>query len=147
MNILNKIWNKIKEYKTSIIIYFIMLTISIGLDIVMGGFNSIKYIAYAILFIVLITIMIVYKQQIKNAVDQAIENNKLYFKKKYKVTIIMYFMLLAVSIVSDIIFAPLCPFGSGFNIAKYIIYGLVLIIIIALLKKYKEKIKDIIKDI
>lgn len=147
MNVLKKIWDKVKEYKAGIIIYFIMLAVSIGTDMFMGGFNPPKYTAYAVLFIVLIAVMIFYKQKIKNALDQAIENHKLYFLKKYKITVIIYLMMLSVSIVSDIFFAHLCPFGSGFSIIKYIIYALVLIIIIALLKKYKEKIKEIIKDI
>lgn len=140
MNVLKIIWNKIKEYKASIIIYFIMLLVSVGGDLIIGGLNPTKYIAYVVLFIALIAVMTFYKQKIKNAIDQAIENHKLYYLKKYKITIIMYFTLLSVSIVSDLIF-------GGFNIAKYIIYALVLIIIIALLKKYKEKIKEIIKDI
>uniref|UniRef100_UPI0026212F5E hypothetical protein n=1 Tax=Brachyspira sp. TaxID=1977261 RepID=UPI0026212F5E len=102
MNILKRIWDKIKEYKASIILYFIMLIVSVGTDIFMGGFNPPKYIAYAFLFAVLLIVMKVYKQKINNALDQAIENNKLYFLKKYKITVIMYLMMLAVSISSDI---------------------------------------------
>ena len=64
-NFLIKIWEKIKEYRAVIIMYLMMLAVSIISDIVFGGFNIIKYIAYAVLLAILVIVMVVYKDKIK----------------------------------------------------------------------------------
>ena len=68
-----KIWDRIKQYKAVIIMYLMMLIVSIISDIVFGGFNIIKYIAYAVLLAILVIVMIVYKDKIKQTIDD-IEN-------------------------------------------------------------------------
>ena len=71
--ILIAIWNKIKQYRAVIIMYLMMLIVSIISDIVLGGFNIIKYIAYAVLLAILVIVMVVYKDKIKQAIDD-VEN-------------------------------------------------------------------------
>lgn len=78
--ILIAIWNKIKQYRAVIIMYLmpigtysVMLIVSIISDIVLGGFNIIKYIAYAVLLAILVIVMVVYKDKIKQAIDD-VEN-------------------------------------------------------------------------
>ncbi|WP_052768076.1 hypothetical protein [Brachyspira hyodysenteriae] len=72
-NFLIKIWNKIKQYRAVIIMYLMMLAVSIVSDIMFGGFNIIKYIAYAVLLTILVIVMVVYKDKIKQAIDD-VEN-------------------------------------------------------------------------
>lgn len=72
-NFLIKIWNKIKQYRAVIIMYLMMLAVSIVSDIMFGGFNIIKYIAYAVLLAILVIVMVVYKDKIKQAIDD-VEN-------------------------------------------------------------------------
>lgn len=72
-NFLIKIWDKIKQYRAVIIMYLMMLIVSIVSDIVFGGFNIIKYIAYAVLLTILVIVMVVYKDKIKQAIDD-VEN-------------------------------------------------------------------------
>uniref|UniRef100_UPI003EE5EFB2 hypothetical protein n=1 Tax=Brachyspira catarrhinii TaxID=2528966 RepID=UPI003EE5EFB2 len=57
--------------------------------------------------------------------------------KKYRAAVIMYLVMLAVSIVSDIFF-------GGFNILKYISYAVLLTIFIIIMIIYKDKIKETI---
>ncbi|MCZ9850155.1 hypothetical protein [Brachyspira hyodysenteriae] len=72
-NFLIKIWDKIKQYRAVIIMYLMMLAVSIVSDIMFGGFNIIKYIAYAVLLTILVIVMVVYKDKIKQAIDD-VEN-------------------------------------------------------------------------
>lgn len=72
-NFLIKIWDKIKQYRAVIVMYAMMLVVSIVSDIMFGGFNIIKYIAYAVLLFILVIIMVVYKDKIKQAIDD-VEN-------------------------------------------------------------------------
>ena len=79
-NFLIKIWGKIKQYRAVIIMYLMMLVVSIVSDIMFGGFNIIKYIAYAVLLAILVIVMVVYrvcvplgKDKIKQAIDD-VEN-------------------------------------------------------------------------
>lgn len=72
-NFLIKIWSKIKQYRAVIIMYLMMLAVSIVSDIMFGGFNIIKYIAYAVLLTILVIVMVVYKDKIKQAIDD-VEN-------------------------------------------------------------------------
>ena len=72
-NFLIKIGDKIKQYRAVIIMYLMMLAVSIVSDIMFGGFNIIKYIAYAVLLAILVIIMVVYKDKIKQAIDD-VEN-------------------------------------------------------------------------
>ena len=71
--ILIAIWNKIKQYIAVIVMYAMMLVVSIVSDIMFGGFNIIKYIAYAVLLAILVIVMVVYKDKIKQAIDD-VEN-------------------------------------------------------------------------
>ena len=71
--ILIAIWNKIKQYRAVIVMYAMMLVVSIVSDIMFGGFNIIKYIAYAVLLFILVIVMVVYKDKIKQAIDD-VEN-------------------------------------------------------------------------
>ena len=71
--ILIAIWNKIKQYRAVIVMYAMMLVVSIVSDIMFGGFNIIKYIAYAVLLAILVIVMVVYKDKIKQAIDD-VEN-------------------------------------------------------------------------
>ena len=80
INFFKKIWDKIKQYRAVIIMYLmpigtysVMLAVSITSDVIFGGFNIIKYIAYAVLLAILVIIMIVYKDKIKQAIDD-VEN-------------------------------------------------------------------------
>lgn len=73
INFFKKIWEKIKQYRAVIIMYLMMLAVSIVSDIVFGGFNIIKYIAYAVLLTILVIIMLVYKDKIKQIIDD-VEN-------------------------------------------------------------------------
>lgn len=68
-----KIWNKVKQYRAVIIMYLMMLVVSVVSDIVFGGFNIIKYTAYALLLVILVIVMIVYKDKIKETIDK-VEN-------------------------------------------------------------------------
>ena len=79
-NFLITIWGKIKQYRAVIIMYLMMLAVSIVSDIMFGGFNIIKYIAYAVLLAILVIIMVVYKDKIKQAIDDVENkvNDKLY---------------------------------------------------------------------
>ena len=72
-NFLKKILGKIKQYRAVIVMYAMMLVVSIVSDIMFGGFNIIKYIAYAVLLAILVIIMVVYKDKIKEAIDD-VEN-------------------------------------------------------------------------
>ena len=72
-NFLIKIWGKIKQYRAVIVMYLMMLVVSIVSDVLFGGFNIIKYIAYAVLLAILVIIMVVYKDKIKQAIDD-VEN-------------------------------------------------------------------------
>lgn len=72
-NFLIKIWSKIKQYRAVIIMYLMMLAVSIVSDIMFGGFNIIKYIAYAVLLTILVIVMVIYKDKIKQAIDD-VEN-------------------------------------------------------------------------
>ncbi|MEI0702829.1 hypothetical protein [Brachyspira intermedia] len=79
-NFLIKIWDKIKQYRAVIIMYLmpigtysVMLAVSIVSDIMFGGFNIIKYIAYAVLLTILVIVMVIYKDKIKQAIDD-VEN-------------------------------------------------------------------------
>ena len=72
-NFLIKIWDKIKQYRAVIIMYLMMLAVSIVSDIMFGGFNIIKYIAYAVLLTILVIVMVIYKDKIKQAIDD-VEN-------------------------------------------------------------------------
>lgn len=72
-NFLIKIWGKIKQYRAVIVMYLMMLAVSITSDVIFGGFNIIKYIAYAVLLAILVIIMVVYKDKIKQAIDD-VEN-------------------------------------------------------------------------
>ena len=72
-NFLKKILGKIKQYRAVIVMYAMMLVVSIVSDIMFGGFNIIKYIAYAVLLFILVVIMVVYKDKIKQAIDD-VEN-------------------------------------------------------------------------
>lgn len=86
-NFLITIWGKIKQYRAVIIMYLmpigtysVMLAVSIVSDIMFGGFNIIKYIAYAVLLAILVIVMVVYrvcvplgKDKIKQAIDD-VEN-------------------------------------------------------------------------
>ncbi|CCG55770.1 hypothetical protein WESB_0299 [Brachyspira pilosicoli WesB] len=71
--IISSIWEKIKKYRSAVIIYLVMLLVSVMSDVFFGGFNLLKYIAYAILLAIFIIVMIVYKDKIKQAIDD-IEN-------------------------------------------------------------------------
>ena len=73
INFFKKIWDKIKQYRAVIIMYLMMLVVSIVSDVLFGGFNIIKYIAYAVLLAILVIIMVVYKDKIKQAIDD-VEN-------------------------------------------------------------------------
>lgn len=73
INFFKKIWDKIKQYRAVIIMYLMMLAVSITSDVIFGGFNIIKYIAYAVLLAILVIIMVVYKDKIKQAIDD-VEN-------------------------------------------------------------------------
>lgn len=137
MNVLKRIWDKVKEYKASIIVYFIMLTVSAGCDFIIGDFNPHKYISLNILFIIFTALNIVRMQNKK----YIIENGKLLFSKEDIIFILICDKIISISIIIDVIFME-------FNIFKYIIYAVFLIILIILLfKKYKEKIKDSEPDI
>ncbi|MEI0447894.1 hypothetical protein R4J03_12670 [Brachyspira intermedia] len=72
-NFLITIWGKIKQYRAVIIMYLMMLAVSIVSDIMFGGFNIIKYIAYAVLLTILVIVMVIYKDKIKQAIDD-VEN-------------------------------------------------------------------------
>lgn len=72
-NFLKKILGKIKQYRAVIVMYAMMLVVSIVSDIMFGGFNIIKYIAYAVLLAILVIVMVVYKDKIKQAIDD-VEN-------------------------------------------------------------------------
>lgn len=72
-NFLIKILGKIKQYRAVIVMYAMMLVVSIVSDIMFGGFNIIKYIAYAVLLAILVIVMVVYKDKIKQAIDD-VEN-------------------------------------------------------------------------
>ena len=72
-NFLKKILGKIKQYSAVIVMYAMMLVVSIVSDIMFGGFNIIKYIAYAVLLFILVIIMVVYKDKIKEVIDD-VEN-------------------------------------------------------------------------
>lgn len=76
-DLLKKIWEKIKEYKATIIMYLMMLVVSVVCDVIFSGFNIFKYGAYAIVLIVLVIVMIKYKAKIKeviNDVENSIDN-------------------------------------------------------------------------
>ena len=73
INFFKKIWDKIKQYRAVIIMYLMMLVVSIVSDVLFGGFNIIKYIAYAALLFILVIVMVVYKDKIKQAIDD-VEN-------------------------------------------------------------------------
>lgn len=60
--------------------------------------------------------------------------------KQYRAVIIMYLMMLAVSIISDIVF-------GGFNIIKYTVYAVLLAILVIIMVVYKDKIKQAIDDV
>lgn len=79
-NFLKKILGKIKQYRAVIVMYAMMLVVSIVSDIMFGGFNIIKYIAYAVLLFILVVIMVVYKDKIKEVIDDVENkvNDKLY---------------------------------------------------------------------
>lgn len=79
-NFLKKILGKIKQYSAVIVMYAMMLVVSIVSDIMFGGFNIIKYIAYAVLLFILVIIMVVYKDKIKEVIDDVENkvNDKLY---------------------------------------------------------------------
>ncbi|AEM20701.1 hypothetical protein Bint_0065 [Brachyspira intermedia PWS/A] len=67
--IISEIWEKIKKYRAAIIMYLVMLAVSIVSDIFFGGFNILKYISYAVLLTIFIIIMIIYKDKIKETID------------------------------------------------------------------------------
>lgn len=69
----SKVWERIKKHKKAIILYLTMIVITIISDIIFGGFNPFKYIAYGILMIIAFIVMIKYKDQISNIVDKVEE--------------------------------------------------------------------------
>ena len=56
--------------------------------------------------------------------------------KKHRKAILLYIVMITVSIISDIFF-------GGFNIFKYIVYGILMIIAFIVMIKYKDKIIEI----
>ena len=67
--IISEILEKIKKYRAAVIMYLVMLAVSIVSDIFFGGFNILKYISYAVLLTIFIIIMIIYKDKIKETID------------------------------------------------------------------------------
>lgn len=67
--IISEILEKIKKYRTAVIMYLVMLAVSIVSDIFFGDFNILKYISYAVLLTIFIIIMIIYKDKIKETID------------------------------------------------------------------------------
>lgn len=70
----SKVWERIKKHKKAIILYLTMVIITIISDIIFGGFNPFKYIAYSILMVIAFVIMIKYKDKIVEIVDKVEEN-------------------------------------------------------------------------
>lgn len=66
----SKVWERIKKHKKAIVLYLTMVVITIISDIIFGGFNLFKYIAYSILTIIAFVIMIKYKDKIIEIVDK-----------------------------------------------------------------------------
>lgn len=66
----SKVWERIKKHKKAIVLYLTMVVITIISDIIFGGFNPFKYIAYSILMIIAFVIMIKYKDKIVEIVDK-----------------------------------------------------------------------------
>lgn len=60
--------------------------------------------------------------------------------KKHKKAIVLYVVMVLVSVVSDIFF-------GGFNIFKYIVYGILMIIAFIVMIKYKDKITEIVDKV
>lgn len=69
----SKVWERIKKHKKAIVLYIVMIAVSVVSDIIFGGFNIFKYIAYGVLMIIAFVVMIKYKDQISNIVDK-VEN-------------------------------------------------------------------------
>lgn len=69
----SKVWERIKKHKKAIVLYLTMVVITIISDIIFGGFNIFKYIAYGILMIIAFIVMIKYKDKISNIVDKVEE--------------------------------------------------------------------------
>lgn len=69
----SKVWERIKKHKKAIILYIVMVVVSVVSDIIFGGFNIFKYIAYGVLMVIAFVVMIKYKDQISNIVDK-VEN-------------------------------------------------------------------------
>lgn len=69
----SKVWERIKKHKKAIVLYVVMIAISVVSDIIFGGFNIFKYIAYGILMVIAFIVMIKYKDQISNIVDKVEE--------------------------------------------------------------------------
>ena len=69
----SKVWERIKKHKKAIVLYIVMVAVSVISDIIFGGFNIFKYIAYGVLMVIAFIVMIKYKDQISNIVDK-VEN-------------------------------------------------------------------------
>lgn len=66
----SKVWERIKKHRKAIVLYIVMVAVSVVSDIVFGGFNIFKYIAYGVLMVIAFIVMIKYKDQISNIVDK-----------------------------------------------------------------------------
>ena len=66
----SKVWERIKKHRKAIVLYIVMVAVSVVSDIVFGGFNIFKYIAYGVLMVIAFVVMIKYKDQISNIVDK-----------------------------------------------------------------------------
>ena len=60
--------------------------------------------------------------------------------KKHRKAIVLYIVMVAVSVVSDIFF-------GGFNIFKYIAYGVLMVIAFVVMIKYKDQISNIVDKV
>lgn len=60
--------------------------------------------------------------------------------KKHKKAIILYLTMVVITIISDIIF-------EGFNLFKYIAYGILMIIAFIVMIKYKDQISNIVDKV
>ena len=68
-----KVWEKIKDERGLLFIYALSVAVTIISDVIFGGFNIFKYIAYIALTIGLIAVLIIYKDKIAQAVDTVVD--------------------------------------------------------------------------
>lgn len=123
---MNKIREKIKPHLFTIILFLTMTIISVITDVVIGKFSLYKYIAYAIIFILMLVIVLTANLGFLGKIWKFLAERL----NKYKLPIIMFLIMLVVTGIFDTL-------SNGFEIYKYVAYGVVLLILV-ILALYKK---------